>query len=164
MKKKIIESIQNSENPTTIAHSFRTAVAVVISLTIARLLGLPDAHWAPISTLVVTQSTLKASFSISVQRFAGTALGAFIGAIVATFFLENSIAFGVGVFAIGVLCSRAHVDRAAYRYAGITLAIVMLIPQSGSSWTPAIHRFTEVSLGIAVGLAVTALWPEKRKG
>jgi hypothetical protein len=34
-------------------------------------------------------------------------------------------------------------------------------PRSASGWQIAMHRFFEVSLGIAVGLALSALWPER---
>jgi hypothetical protein len=38
----------------------------------------------------------------------------------------------------------------------------MLITRSNSKWVIAFHRFSEVSIGIAVGLALTALWPERK--
>ena len=62
---------------------------------------------------------------------------------------------------IGMLCAVFRVERTAYRYAGITLAIVMLVPRSNSGWVIALHRFFEVSLGIAVGLLIAAVWPER---
>jgi hypothetical protein len=42
--------------------------------------------------------------------------------------------------------------------ANITLAIVMLVPRSTSARLVALHRFFEVSIGIAVGLALFAIW------
>ena len=123
---------------------------------------MPEGYWAAISTLIVMQSTLGAALRVSVHRFAGTALGASIGALVATRYMGNPLAFGVGVFAIGILCAGISADRAAYRYASITLAIVMLIAHKDSAWITALHRFIEVSVGLAVGLAVTAVWPERR--
>ncbi len=36
-----------------------------------------------------------------------------------------------------------------------------MLVQSHSGWTIALHRFFDVILGIAVGLAATALWPER---
>jgi hypothetical protein len=63
---------------------------------------------------------------------------------------------------IGILCAVFRIVRSAYRYASITLTIVMLIPRPTSPWVVALHRFLEVSMGIAVALAVTALWPEKK--
>jgi uncharacterized membrane protein YgaE (UPF0421/DUF939 family) len=143
-----------------IIHSLRTAVAVVVSLLIARLVRLPEEYWAGITTLIVMQSTLGAAWTISKQRLLGTALGAAMGALLAAYFGENVAIFGAGVFILGVICAWLHIERNAYRYAGITLAIVMLIAHTQPTWIIAIHRFLEISVGIAVGLALTAIWPE----
>ncbi|MEY2395845.1 MAG: hypothetical protein QOF94_2190, partial [Acidobacteriaceae bacterium] len=83
------------ENPSSLVHAARTTVAAVVSYLIARLFGLPEAYWAPISTLIGMQSTLGASLPISMQHFAGTAIGAAVGAVTATYFHENVWAFGV---------------------------------------------------------------------
>jgi len=40
----------------------------------------------------------------------------------------------------------------------------MLVPRLTTPWAGAVHRFFEVSLGIAVALGVTALWPERESG
>ena len=150
------------ENPASIFHAKRTAVAAVVSLLIARLFRLPEAYWSPISTLVIMQSTLGASLPISAQRFAGTALGAVVGGLIGSYFPGNALAFGLCVFLIGLVCAAFNVQRAAYRFANITLSLVMLIPRPHYQWTIAMHRFIEVSTGIAVGLAISAFWPERK--
>jgi uncharacterized membrane protein YccC len=66
-------------------HSVRTAVVAMASLLVARLLRLPETYWAPITSLVITQSSLGAAFAISSQRFVGTLLGAVVGGVVASF-------------------------------------------------------------------------------
>jgi uncharacterized membrane protein YccC len=154
--------IRSEKDSSTLEHSARTAVTAVLSLLLARLLRMPEAYWASISAIVVMQSTLGAALPISAQRFAGTAFGALVGALLATRYAGNAVAFAIAVFAIGVLCAAVHAQRAVYRYAAITLAIVMLVARTESAWTAAAHRFIEVSLGIAMGLAVTAVWPEHR--
>jgi len=152
------------ENPSSITHSVRTAVAAVVSLLVARLFRLPEAYWAAISTLIVMQSTLGAALPISAQRFAGTAVGAAVGAVLGTYFSGNILVFGIAVLVIGIFCAAFRVERSAYRYASVTLAIVMLVTRSNREWVIAVHRFLEVSIGIAVGLAITALWPEHLPG
>jgi hypothetical protein len=52
--------------------------------------------------------------------------------------------------------------RAAYHYAGITLVIVMAIAHTQRPWIVALHRFVEISVGLAVGLILTAVWPERQ--
>jgi uncharacterized membrane protein YccC len=162
--KAIRKFVVASENPMSITHAARTAAGAVASLLIARFFRLPEPYWAPITSIVVMQSTLAVAISISAQRFAGTAVGAAAGALVAIYFPGSTLAFGLMVLAVGIWCAEFHVDRSAYRYAGITLAIVVLIPHAESPWVIAIHRFAEVSLGIAVGLAFMAAWPERQSG
>lgn len=141
-------------------HAVRTATAAMVSLTIARLFRLPESYWAPITTIIVMQSTLGAALTVSRHRFAGTALGAAMGALLATYVGSNVFAFGAGVFALGMICAFLRIERNAYRYAGVTLAIVMLVARTGPAWIVAVHRFVEISVGIAVGLLMTAAWPE----
>ena len=148
------------ENLPSVIHSIRTAIAATVSLAVARLFGLPEAYWAAIATLVVMQSTLSATLLISIERIAATALGALAGALVASYFTGNLLVFAAAVFVLGLLCARFRMERTAYRYAGVTLAIIVLIPRPHAAWIIALHRFFEVSVGILVALAVVAVWPE----
>jgi uncharacterized membrane protein YccC len=102
-------------------HCIRTTVAAVLSLAVASKLALPEAYWASI-TLIVMQSSLGAALSISEQRFAGTALGAFLGAL-AGYFSPTIFVYGVAVFLAGIICVLLRLSRSAYRFASITLAV-----------------------------------------
>jgi uncharacterized membrane protein YccC len=154
-----------------IQHAARTTLAAVTSLLAASLLGLPEAYWAAVTTMIVMQSTVGAALTVSIQRLAGTALGALMGAFLASRFGPSLLAFGAGIFLLGLICTilgRAHpllrgaFDNSAYRFAGVTLAIVMLV-HSQSAWLAAFHRFAEISAGITVGLILTVLWPEPER-
>jgi uncharacterized membrane protein YccC len=148
----ILESLQ---------HSARTAIAAATSLLVALALHSPEPYWAAITTLVVMQSTLGAALTVSASRFAGTAMGAVVGAVVGRYFGQNVFVFASGVFLLGLACAALRLDRPAYRFAGITLAIVTLVTRTRPAWVIALHRFAEVSLGIAVALLLTAVWPER---
>jgi uncharacterized membrane protein YgaE (UPF0421/DUF939 family) len=141
----------------TLLDAARTTVAAVLSLMVARLLRLPEFYWAPISAIVIIQSTIDPK-TLAWQRFAGTALGAAMGALIATFFPSNALVYAVAIFLCGALCSLLRF-RGAYRFAAITLSIILLIAHTRPAWIVASHRFVEVSLGIAVALAVAQLWP-----
>jgi len=143
-----------------IEHSARTAAAAVISLFAAGATGFPEPYWASITAIIVTQSTLGTAWTISIQRFFGTALGAATGALLFTCFGPNLIAYGCGIFVLGLLCLLLGLARSGYRYAGIALAVIMLIQRSRPVWVVALHRFIEVSFGIVIGLILTAVWPE----
>jgi len=145
------------ENLPSLVHSIRTAIAASLSLAVARLFGLAEAYWAAIATLLVMQSTLGATVLISI---AATAVGALAGALVATYFAGNILVFAAAVFVLGLLSAAFRMERSAYRYAGVTLAIIVLIPRANAPWIIALHRFFEVSVGILVALALVAVWPE----
>jgi uncharacterized membrane protein YgaE (UPF0421/DUF939 family) len=137
-------------------HSARTAVAAVVSLLLARALKLPEFYWAPISTIVILLSPSD-PLTLSWQRFAGTALGAVVGALIATFFPMNWMVYGAGILLCGVLSALLRLGG-AYRFTAITLSVVLLIAHAAPPWVVAYHRFVEVSLGIAVALLVTKVW------
>ena len=96
-------------------------------------------------------------FTLAWQRFAGTALGATVGALIATFFPINWMVYGAGILLCGILSAILRLGG-AYRFAAITLSIILLIAHTAPPGIVAYHRFVEVSLGIAVALAVTRLW------
>jgi uncharacterized membrane protein YccC len=73
----------------TLASSARTALAATLSFVVARLVGLSEAYWAAISTLIVMQSTLGGALTISAQRFAGTIVGAFVAGWLASSFPQS---------------------------------------------------------------------------
>jgi len=114
-------------------------------------------YWAPISTIVILLSTIN-PLTLAWQRFAGTALGAALGALIATYVHSNWLVYGVGLFVCGILSSLLRIGT-AYRFAAIAMSIVLLIAHDRSPWVVATHRFIEVSVGIAVALLATVLWP-----
>jgi uncharacterized membrane protein YccC len=144
-----------------VMHSARSAVAAVASLSLANLLKMPEAYWASLTTIVVMQSSLGAAWATAIERFAGTALGCAYGAAVASFLAPNWLVYGGGIFALGLICAVLRLNRSAYRFAGLGFTIVILLTRPGGPVVIALHRFIEVSIGIAVALALTAIWPER---
>jgi len=151
------------EERTSILHIARTTIAALASQLIAQALRTPEPYWATVTTIVITQSSLGAAWNASWKRLAGTALGAGVGGCLASYFGGNLIAFAVAMVGTGLVCMALQLDRTAYRFAGITLSIIMLVARAQTAWIIAAHRFIEVTLGIAVGLLLTAVWPEHQK-
>jgi len=74
------------ENLPSVWHAVRTAIAATLSVLLARLIGLPEAYWAVIATLVVMQSPLSSTVPLAIQRIVASALGASLGAFEAAYF------------------------------------------------------------------------------
>ena len=86
------------ENLPSIRHSVRTALAATASVIVARLVQMPEAYWAAIATLVVMQSSLGATLTLSIERVVATVLGASVGAVEANYFGANLAAFMLAIF------------------------------------------------------------------
>jgi uncharacterized membrane protein YgaE (UPF0421/DUF939 family) len=80
----------------------RTTVAAVLAMSLARMLKLPEFYWAPISTIVIIQSTIPPR-TLAWQRFVGTAMGAMLGVALATFLPTNSLVYALGIILCGLL-------------------------------------------------------------
>jgi uncharacterized membrane protein YccC len=151
------------ENLPSAIHSIRTAGAATVSVCLAHLIGMPEAYWAAISTLVVMQSTFDATVTLSIERIVATALGASLAAVESTYFGSNLVVFALAIFLLGVLSFVLRLEKTGYRYASVTLTIIVLIPRIGAPWVIAAHRFIEVSIGIVVALVVVAIWEERQR-
>ena len=151
------------ENLPSIAHAIRTTIAATLSVLLARLVRMPEAYWAVIATIVVMQSPLSSTLPLAIQRIVASALGALFGAVESTYFDANLIAFAIAIFVLGLVSLVFRLERVGYSYAGITLAIIVLIPRAEAPWTAAVHRFAEVSLGILVAVTVVAVWREEQR-
>jgi uncharacterized membrane protein YgaE (UPF0421/DUF939 family) len=150
-------------NLPSVMHSVRTAAAATVSVCVAWLIGVPEAYWAAIATLVVMQSTLGATLTLSIERIVASALGASLGAVESTYFGLNLFVFALAIFFLGILSLVLRLEKTGYRYASVTLTIIVLIPRTGAPWIIATHRFLEVSIGILVALAVVAIWEERQR-
>ena len=93
-------------------------------------------------------------------RISDSALAS-VGALESNHFGANPAAFILAIFLIGLLSFGFRLKKTAYRYATVTLTIIVLIPRTNPAWIVALHRFIEVSVGIIVALLVVAIWPER---
>lgn len=137
----------------------KTAIAGVISLYLTNLFHLPEGYWAAITSLIVMQSNVGATLNASRTRLAGTAIGAIVGGIFVAIFGMNMLAFALAVAIAFSICDLLHLAE-SQRLATVTVAIIMLIAHTSSAWIIALHRFSEVALGILIALLVSlTLWP-----
>src|SRR4029077_27079 len=151
------------ENLPSLSHAFRTALAATISILLGRLLGLQEAYWAAIATVVVMQSPLGDTVPLAIERIVASALGASIGAMESTYFGANLFVFALAMVLLGLISFVLRLEKVGYSYACITLAIIVMIPRAETPWIAAAYRFVEVSLGILVALAVVGVWREEHR-
>lgn len=141
-----------------ILRAVKSALAGVAAIYIADLLKLPQSYWAAISALVVMGADVGETIKASRDRLLGTAIGAMTGGAFAFFEKGNLLWFGGAVAVATLICEVLNLKQ-SLRLAGTTVAIIMLTAGSATLLSTIIHRVVEVSLGIVVALAITAIPP-----
>ena len=143
----------------SLKQAVKTAIAGLLALWITSLFHLPQGYWAAISALIVMQSNVGATVTASRTRLAGTAVGAIVGGLFVVLFGANMLGFALAVAIAFLACDLLRLAD-SQRLATVTVAIIMLISANASAWVIALHRFSEVALGIVVALLVSlTVWP-----
>lgn len=138
-------------------HGFRTALAAGLAYWLTGLLHLEDGYWAVVSSIVVMQSEVGATVTASRDRLAGTAIGAVIGWGTAHVWHRSIPLFALAVLLVMLICSALRIKNAG-RLGGVAVAIIVLIPHTGTVLHVALYRFVEVSIGIVISLGVMETW------
>jgi uncharacterized membrane protein YccC len=142
-----------------VKQAIKTGIAGIACVSAARALRLPEGYWAAISAIIVMQSSVGATMGTSWNRLVGTAIGAAVGGISFSLGGASVLAFGLAVTVAILLCDALGFAE-SQRFAGVTVAIVMLVGNVAPAWRIALYRFVEVSLGIVIGMLVAVLvWP-----
>ena len=156
------QGLLNWERRRLLIDAAKTALAAALCWWIALRFGLHDGYWGAISAIIVLQSNFGATISASRDRILGTIIGAAFGF---AFSLFGALPwnFILAVLCAVILCGLLGL-RNSSRLAGVTIAIVMLVPGTGSHWLLALHRVGEVFLGIVVAIAVSTLvFPDRAR-
>jgi hypothetical protein len=62
-----------------------------------------------------------------------------------------ALPFALAIIFIGLLSIAFRLEKTAYRWASITLTIIVLIPPSTPAWTIVLHRFIVALAVVACG-------------
>jgi uncharacterized membrane protein YgaE (UPF0421/DUF939 family) len=136
--------------------SFKTALAAVLCLWLAHLVGLQHGYWAAISAIVVMGSDAGVTFTSSRDRIIGTGVGALLGWGTSYAWHDHVLLYGLSVALCVLLCSTLQFHKAGH-LAAVALTVIVLMNLDATPGRAALGRFLEVGLGVLVALAVTLL-------
>lgn len=150
------------EHRRLLIHAAKTALSAGLCWWLAMLFGLHDGYWGAISAIIVLQSNFGSTITASRDRLLGTLIGAIFGF---SFSLFGSLpwTYIFAVLAAVTLCGLLGY-RSSSRLAGVTITIIMLVPNVSSHWLIALDRVSQVVLGIVVALLVSTLvFPDRAR-
>lgn len=134
--------------------AFKAALSASVAYAIGQALHTEQAFWAAISAVAVTQPQFGDTRGAGRDRCLGTALGGIAGLLGLWIGgAGDMLAFALGLGLVTIVCWAANAAAAA-RIAGITTAIVLLVPSAGPRWEVPLIRLGEVVLGTLCALAI----------
>lgn len=135
--------------------SLRAAIAAALAYWAATLFRSEYAVYALVAAVIVTDLSGDSSRKLAWQRFAGTLVGALVGAALSYVIAIRPLALGVGIL-VAMLVSYLVRVGAAAKVSGYVAAIVLLA-HGDDPWRYAVLRAWDTSLGIAAALVVSYL-------
>jgi uncharacterized membrane protein YccC len=148
-----------------LGQALKATIAACTSYLIADSLALPQAFWAAVVAIFVTQANIGASLGLALDWFLGSLIGAVIGAAVAVL-MGGSISLRLAglaatVFVLGYFAA----GRPQMRIACVNAAIIILgTPVLGTPLASASIRVVEVLIGTVVAIMTMLLVFPSRAG
>jgi uncharacterized membrane protein YccC len=141
------------------------ALSVSLAVLAAFLLHSDEPWWAAVSAWMVPRSPLAVSLSRGAMRIIGSTAGAAIAVIVIGLFIYDPLPFCLSLFVmawVGLFGFATSRHGYAWMIGAITGDLVMLfaLDQPQITFTIAVNRVAEVTIGTAAALLVTFLLPE----
>lgn len=142
------------DNEPRVRQAVKTTIAVCVSYLIADMLALPQAFWAAVVAISVTQASIGASLGQALDWFLGGLVGAVIGAVVAVLIGNSSTVLLLsGLAATVLVMAYFAATRPQMRIACINAVIIILAnPVFATPVASASIRVIEVVIGTVVAI------------
>lgn len=146
-----------------VRQALKATIAACLSYVIADFLALPQAFWAAVVAIVVTQASIGASLGHALDWFMGSVIGAVVGGAVAVLvgpgFELRLASLAATVMVMGYFAA----SRPQMRIACVTATIIILgTPVLGTPLASASIRIIEVIIGTTVAtLTMLLVFPAR---
>jgi uncharacterized membrane protein YccC len=148
-----------------VRQAVKTTIAACLAYLIADFLEMPQAFWAAVVAIFVTQANIGASLGLALDWFVGSLVGGAVGVVVAVLVGDSFALRVVGLAATVLVMAYFAAARPQMRIACVNAAIIILsTPLFGTPWESAGFRMAEVVIGTAVALLTMLLVFPARAG
>jgi uncharacterized membrane protein YgaE (UPF0421/DUF939 family) len=129
----------------------RCSGAATAAYLLAKTLGLPQAVWAAMSAVIVSQERLAETRASAGWRIAGTLLGICVTVVVGSLATRAGVPLELQIALAVAACALVVRRVPAVRVAMWTCPLILLSHPADPIASVALHRGAEVALGVAVG-------------
>ena len=153
------------ETKPRVRQAVKTTIAACLAYVIADFLELPQAFWAAVVAILVTQANIGASLGHALDWFTGSLVGAVVGGAVAVLIGDSFALRLAGLAATVLVMGYFAAARPQMRIACVNAAIIILgTPAFGTPWESAGIRMLEVVIGTVVAILTMLLIFPARAG
>ncbi len=160
-RQPLLEPLRENLNVRSVIfrHALRLGVAAATAMALVSALGLNHGYWVIITVTVVLQPYAGLTFQRSLQRIAGTLLGAGLAAGLVALVRDPAIILLAIVVLFAVAMSVQPLSLSAFQVL-LTPALVLLAELQSGDWELAGVRIVNTLLGGLIALAgMRLLWP-----
>jgi uncharacterized membrane protein YccC len=148
-----------------VRQAVKTTIAACLAYVIADFLELPQAFWAAVVAIFVTQANIGASLGQALDWFLGSLVGAVVGGAVAVLMGDSFALRLAGLAATVLVMGYFAAARPQMRIACVNAAIIILgTPMFGTPLASASIRMIEVVIGTVVAILTMLLVFPSRAG
>lgn len=141
--------------------TFKTALAVIVTLFICDLLNITNPFFATIAAIIAMETSVSGSLLIARERMYGTVIGAAIALLFTLLFPVNYITIGLGVLLVIYICDVFQWQNTIKISNIVFIAILLGFEESGQVQY-AVFRTLDTLLGLTVGTLVNYfVYPHK---
>jgi uncharacterized membrane protein YccC len=153
-------SAQLSVQSLAFRYALRLAVAAAAGVLLYTLLGLPHGLWVTLTTVVILKPSFGTTLDTTLQRVAGTTLGAMLAALLIAG-VPSFLWLELAIIPITIICFALKPISYVLFVMLLTPLVIVLIGLNGpSDWTVAAVRVGNTMLGgVLALLASYFLWP-----
>ncbi len=150
----------------TFRFSLRLALAMGIGVAVYKIFDIPKGYWIAMTTMIILQPELGATFTKAVNRLKGTLSGAIIGSLIFLFPLPMSVKLAIVIFSAFVMMYYIQHNYALAAFFITIMVIALYHLLEPVTWQLALIRVVNTLGGAALawvgGYAFFPLWERYR--
>ncbi len=160
-RRPLLQPLRDALSPRSLhlRHALRLGVTLATAQVLADLLHLSRSHWITVAIVLVLQPYAGATVRRTLQRVAGTGLGAIVAAVLAAL-IHSQLAIGLLLFPLSMAAVAARPLNYALYSMLMTPVFILLAESTGGDWHLAPLRiFNNLLGGLLAFAASRLLWP-----
>jgi len=133
--------------------TFKTGLAVIVTLLVSDLLALSNPFFAAIATIFAMESSISATFIAVRDRMYGTVLGAVVAFIFSMIMPVNALTVGIGIVIVIYLCN-VFKWQGTIKISTVVFLAILLGFKEGGQFEYAFFRTMDTFIGLIISTLI----------